>query len=184
MAYTYSKIASVTISSVTVGSGGSSSIDFIAIPQNYTDLLIVLSARNNATVSPSNQGQIGVTFNSSTANLSSTFIYADGSTSGSIAPTGEQAITGYISSNFTTANTFGNTQIYIPNYAGNTNKSVSVDSVGEGNVANAFRSITAGLWANSAAITTVTIKTYDSNGTARNFMEYSTATLYGIKAEV
>jgi hypothetical protein len=42
MAYTYSKIASVTI-----GSGGSSSINFIAIPQNYTDLILKLSARDD-----------------------------------------------------------------------------------------------------------------------------------------
>ena len=37
----------VKLQTVTVGSGGASSIDFTNIPQTYTDLKIVLSARTN-----------------------------------------------------------------------------------------------------------------------------------------
>ena len=42
MANTFKKIQTVT-----VGSGGAASIDFTSIPQTYTDLKIVLSARTN-----------------------------------------------------------------------------------------------------------------------------------------
>ena len=34
------------ISSVTVGAGGASSIDFTSIPSTYTDLLVKISARS------------------------------------------------------------------------------------------------------------------------------------------
>ena len=37
------------ITTVTVGSGGASSIDFTSIPQTYTDLVIKTSARNTST---------------------------------------------------------------------------------------------------------------------------------------
>ena len=40
MATTFTKIASVT-----VGSGGASSIDFTSIPSTYTDLCVKLSTR-------------------------------------------------------------------------------------------------------------------------------------------
>ena len=39
----------VKIQTVTVGSGGASSIDFTSIPQTYTDLCLVYSARLTTT---------------------------------------------------------------------------------------------------------------------------------------
>jgi len=37
----------VAIQTVTVGSGGAANIEFTSIPQTYTDLVVVLSLRNN-----------------------------------------------------------------------------------------------------------------------------------------
>ena len=174
MAYTYSKIASTT-----VGSGGSASIDFIAIPQNYTDLIILYSLRSNrvATID-----QVKFEFNSSTSNLSSRDLYSDGS--GVASDTLSTIVRGYGNpGDNATANTFGNGQIYIPNYSGNSYKSISITGVDENNatgVNSAQAGMSAGLWSNSSPINS--IKILPTNGTG--FKQYSTATLYGIKAEV
>jgi len=76
-----------------------------------------------------------------------------------------------------TANTFGSWEAYVPNYTLSNNKSVSLDSVMENNATAAEQNLVAGLWSNTAAITS--IKLLPLNGTA--FKQYSTATLYGIK---
>lgn len=174
MAYTYSKI-----SSVTVGSGGSSSIDFIAIPQNYTDLLIKFSIRDLR--SSQGPGYLHLKFNNNTSNYSGRFLFT-GTDDGSVASQSrtDDYASFAINTDFSTANTFGNGELYIPNYASSNNKSVSIDAVSETNHAfnAAVRNITAFLWSNSAAITQITLY-----GDA-NFKQYSTATLYGIKAEV
>jgi hypothetical protein len=176
MATTYEAIATVT-----VGSGGAATIEFTSIPSTYTDLCILVSARNTANNSGEEQGQVVLTFNSATTNFSGRALYGYGSGVGSLSSTSDQAIWGYITSAQATTNTFGNTQFYIPNYAGSSNKSVSVDSVNEHNGTDGRQNITAGLWSNTAAITTATLKTYDNNGSAVNFVQHSSATLYGIK---
>jgi len=82
----------------------------------------------------------------------------------------------YIPGANVTANTFGNLSFYIPDYAGSTQKSASVDAIQEDNIAGARQIVQASKWANTAAITRVTIKPNN----ASNFAQYSTATLYGI----
>jgi len=76
----------------------------------------------------------------------------------------------------TTASTFGNAEIYLPNYAGNTNKSASIDMVSEQNATSTYMGLVAPLWSNTAAITSITL-----TGASGNLAQYSTATLYGIK---
>lgn len=171
MAYTYSKI-----SSVTVGSSGSSSIDFIAIPQNYTDLKILVSARGTET--RNNSGMLlKVEFNGNTSNYSRRSVYnLDGSVASSSA---NDSVFAYLQASNWTASTFDNTELYIPNYTSSNNKSVSSDSVTENNGTGVVIGLSAGLWSNSAAITSVKLTPY-----AGTFVQYSTATLYGIKAEV
>ena len=170
MAYTYSKI-----SSVTVGSGGSSSIDFIAIPQTYTDLLIKYSGRVNAAVDPT----LKIIFNSNTSNYSSKVINGNGTAAGSFNGSTAYAYGGYVCNSNHTANTFSNGEIYIPNYTSSNNKSVSVDDVIETNATESYVFLAASLWSNSAAITSISLDPVNAD-----FVQYSTATLYGIKAEV
>ena len=75
-----------------------------------------------------------------------------------------------------TSNTFSNAEYYIPNYAGGTNKSTSGDAVAEQNATTAQVILTAGLWSNTAAITSVGL-----TPTSGTFLQYSTAYLYGVK---
>jgi hypothetical protein len=174
MANTYKKIASVT-----VGSGGAASMDFTSIPDTYTDLVIKVSARDARAVVASS---IVLQINGSTASSGSyRRIYGDGSAAFADGDTGGTTVqSGHSDGNNATASTFGNVEIYIPNYAGtSTNKSISSDGVAETNGTTTYMSLVAGLWANTAAITQVTIKP----ATAVNFLQYSTATLYGIKKD-
>ena len=78
-----------------------------------------------------------------------------------------------------TASTFGNAELYIPNYTSSNNKSFSADSVTENNATAAYSQLIAGLWSNVTAITSLSLA--PSSGT---FVQHSTATLYGVKAEV
>jgi len=153
-----------------------SSIEFTSIPQTYTDLYLVVSARSTRT----DQGPrnvLAVQFNSVTTGYSYRRLYgipslATGSDNGSGA---DSFLLGYQSSNAATSNTFGNASLYIPNYTSSANKSGSSDSVGESNESQVGLAIQANLWSNTAAITS--LKIYDPS---YNLMTYSSATLYGI----
>lgn len=156
------------IQTVTVGSGGQAAITFSSIPATFTDLYLVLSTRAAST--------IGVTpkFNGSTANFSARFLEGSGSGTSSYTATNLIAYTNR--DNASTASTFGNTAIYIPNYAGSTAKSISVDSTTENNGTTAYQLLGAVLWNVTDPITSVEV--YPDN--ASNFMQYSSASLYGI----
>jgi hypothetical protein len=165
MPNTYQKIASVTLTSA------AASIDFTSIPSTYTDLLIKASLRSAAaSVNPG----LKITFNTSALNFTGRNVYGDGSTAGSYTDTAGEI--GILAGNSATANTFGNCEIYIPNYAGATNKSFSVDSVNENNATSASQYLYANLWSQTAAITAISLL----SGGAANLMQYSSATLYGI----
>lgn len=155
------------IETVTVGSGGAASITFSSIAAGYTDLKLLVSGR------------------CSTTDTTATIAYNTGGTytrrtllgSGSAATSNTSAVDFRISQSGDTASTFGNSEIYIPNYAGSTTKSYSVDSINENNATAAFQAITAGLWNQTAAITSIVLTPGSGN-----FAEHSTATLYGILA--
>jgi hypothetical protein len=168
MATTFTKIAAVT-----VGSGGASSIDFTSIPSTYTDLQINFSGRSNDTRA-SGGFACKLEFNGSTSSLSSRWVRGSGS---SIANNTETIIAQIMSgASDDTANTFGNSVIYVSNYASSNNKSVSIDGVEETNGTTAYATLSAGLWSSSSAITSVKILPI----VATQFVQYSTATLYGI----
>jgi hypothetical protein len=161
-------------STVEVGSGGAASIDFTSIPSTYTDLLIKLSAKT--TRSGTFQANMTLSFNGVTTNLSSRILRGLDTTPNSYSA-GSAIEYSAVGDGSTATNTFGNAEIYIPNYAGSTNKSVSIDSVAEANETNQFNYLTAALWSSTSAITSIAITTKDVGAT---FKQYSTATLYGI----
>ena len=167
----------VKIASVTVGAGGSSSIDFTSIPSTYTDLCIKLSIRtNNNAVFDSAK----INFNADTgSNYSRLYLVAEGTAFNNFSATGNAAyFPSYsLSAANATASTFSNSEFYIPNYAGSNQKSISMDATAETNAATAYLGIHAGRWTGTAAINQITIA--PSSGTL--FNQYSTATLYGIK---
>jgi hypothetical protein len=166
MATTYEAIATVT-----VGSGGAADITFSSIPATYTDLAVKISSRD--TTPGSNWQNFQIAFNGVTTDLSSRVIYGNNTTATS--SNFGSNIFMWTSSANATASTFGNAEIYIPNYASSNNKSVSADFVSELNGADAIFGLTAGLWANTSAITSIKLTP------ATGFAQYSTATLYGIK---
>jgi hypothetical protein len=167
MANTFNKIATVT-----VGAGGVSSIDFTSIPATYTDLCVKVSARTTTSDGSDSWKYLTIAFNGASTNRSSRFLFGNGSTTGSASDT---TIYAWVNGHNATANTFGNMEVYIPNYAGSTSKSLSADIVTENNATGAYANLEAGLWASSAAINQVTF-----NLDTGNFVQYSTATLYGI----
>ncbi len=163
------------IATTTVGAGGTATIEFAAIPNTYTDLKVVVSARFDRAVT---RQSMNLWFNNSTGSWSGKRLagYDSGSTLSDNAPTTYYQIPQGTGTS-ATASTFANTEFYIPNYLSSTNKSVSSDSVTENNSSTAWIvDLGAGLWSNTAAITSIKL---DGNG--YNFLQYSTATLYGIK---
>jgi hypothetical protein len=161
----------VKIQTVTVGSGGSATIEFTSIPQTYTDLKIVVTGRGTAAFSGQGNYYI-IKPNGLNTNLSSKYFLGIGTSpaSGSFQPFG------YMSASDFTANAFGNSVHYIPNYTSANYKSFSTESGGESNVDIVYALvIDDGLWSSTAAITSLTLTPGGGN-----FAQYSTATLYGI----
>jgi hypothetical protein len=140
------------------------SVTFTAIPSTYTDLLVKVSSRNTSSSEIFDFGFNGVTTNQSS-------VYLNGS--GSAATSATYTLFGRSVQTGATASTFSNNEIYIPNYAGSTFKSVSIDAVNENNATGAFSSLVAGLWSSTAAITSITFTASFDTG--------SSFYLYGIK---
>ena len=149
-----------------------STVTFSSIPQGYTDLKIVVSARSTA-----NGGQnMNLTFNSTTSGYSDKILSGNGSaassfSSGNTSRGGSCVMPG---ADFT-ANTFNSGEIYIPNYTGSTAKPFSSSSVSENNATLSYLQMQATLWTGTAAISTILI---DLSG--GSFAIGSTFTLYGI----
>lgn len=165
----------IKIASVTVGAGGASNIAFNSIPSTYTDLCVKYSLRGDFTAF--DRVDLKLLFNSSTASWTDMYLLSTGSSvlSNSNGWAGAAGYPGQINTAITTSNTFSSVEIYIPNYAGSNYKSISVDSVEENNATAARAFLVGGLWSNTAAITSITI-----SPNSDNFVQYSTATLYGI----
>jgi hypothetical protein len=150
------------------------SIEFTSIPQDGTDLFIVCSLRQvNSAVSALNLSFNGVGGTS----YSDRRLEGTGSTTATGTRTSQAVIrtTGIVGSG-QTANTFSSVQYYIQNYSGSTNKLVSIDAVTENNGTEAFQELTAGLFSNTGAITSVL---FTSNA-GSNFVSGSTISLYKI----
>ncbi len=170
------------IASSTVGSGGAANIDFTSIPATYTDLCLKISARSDRNVF--DWTNIKIQFNNSTSGYTYRQIVGDGSSASGVNNTNDgEGSTGIIVFSMGQANSganiFGNCEVYIPNYAGSTNKSVSSDGVMDKNTTNSGMALTAGLWSNTAAITSIKLIPQIS-GSTFNFVQHSTAYLYGI----
>lgn len=168
MPVTYKKIASVT-----VGAGGSASMAFTSIPSTYTDLILKVSVREEST----NSYELAMDVNGlTTAIYNWRLLQGSGSSAISDQRTSQTiGQAGVLSSSNSTASTFGNIEIYFPNYSGSTNKCYSVDSVGENNGTLAYARLVAGLISTTSAITSITLKLGSGD-----LDQYSTAVLYGI----
>lgn len=165
MPTTYKAITTVTLSS------SQTNIDFTSIPAIYTDLLLKLSARDDR--AGESVTAVYIKINNDESFLTAKRLYGNGSGAFSDSPAG---VVGVEPGPNATSNTFGNFEIYFPNYAGSTNKSFSSDAVSETNATLSFCTFAAGLWSQTTAINRITLYPITAN-----FVQHSTATLYGIK---
>lgn len=157
------------IQTIDLGSG-QASVSFSNIPQDFSDLYILLSARTNRSLEGDG---FYLRFNNISSGYSQRRLIGNGSSPSSDSQTGVFFTTAANA----TGNTFGNSSIYVPNYAGNTFKSYSNDGVSENNATTSFSGINAGLWSNTAAISSIVI--VPEGGT--EFVTNSSFSLYGIK---
>jgi hypothetical protein len=115
-----------------------------------------------------------ISFNSSTSSFTNKSLEGNGSAASSQSTA---RYLGTIGGTNVTSNTFLSGEAYVPNYAGSTNKSFSVDTVGETNATLVYATLAANLWSSTSAITSIGLS--PSSG---NFVQYSTAYLFGIKS--
>ena len=167
------------ISSVTVGAGGQASIDFTSISNKFSDLCLKLSLRTD---NAANYNSAFLKFNAVSSGYSENNLYCNASvTPVSLSNSASNQMDYlWIDAASATSSTFGNSEIYIPNYAGSSYKCVNFDIVTENNSSttnSAFVGMMSGFWNNTAAINQVTI----TAGSSASFVQYSIASLYGIK---
>ena len=165
----------VLISSQTLGSAAAS-VTFSAIPSTYTDLVVKASLRtdqSNPTAS------FYIRFNGSSAtNYSRTSLYTtNASTAGSFRESNVNGMEyGVSNADTATSNTFANFEMYIPNYAGSTNKPSYAFGVAENNATSPiFIQVSAGLRSVTDAITSIGLVP------SGNWLSGSSFYLYGIK---
>lgn len=171
MALTYVKIASAT-----VGAGGASDITFSSIPATYDDLVIKFSGRSARSAQSTN---FVIRFNNDSGATQYRYLYlrGNGSNPNSYGQADSSIDAQHIPAATSTANTFGNFEIYIPNYTSSSSKSVSIDGVQEDNAATTvYASLVAGSWVGTSAISSIAFLP-----NLGNFVQHSTAVLYGIK---
>ena len=169
MPVTYNLIASNVLGS------SAASVTFSAIPATYTDLILRLSVRSDRAF---NIDTLTFTLNTSTANLSNRYVWGTGSAAASGSNTTNSTWV-RINASTTTSNTFSNVEFYIPNYTVSQNKPFSGASAMEDNATTAYVEATAGLWSNTAALTSIQIGLTDGP----NFVAGSSFYLYGIKKD-
>jgi hypothetical protein len=159
--------------------GNQSSVSFTGLgsySSDYTDLVLKMSTYKDAASAPG----LLLKFNGSSSSYSHRYLYGSGSSAGSDSNAygiGSTAIyVGTVNASDLGANIFTSTEVYIPNFSSSNYKSLSSDSVSENNATTAYAVFSAGLWSNTAAITSIELTL-----TTGSFAQYSSFYLYGIK---
>jgi hypothetical protein len=168
-----------SIQTITVGAGGSASIDFTAIAGTYKHLQIRGIARNNNTNANDLEGFL-VRYNSATTGYSWHSVKGDGTSAGAISGASQTYMySGYSPTNGSTSNTFAAFVIDILDYS-DTNKYKTqrvLTGIETNNSANSQVGLWSGSWQSTSAVTSITLYTT----TSKNFTQYSSFALYGIK---
>lgn len=164
-----------SISTTTVGAGGSSFVEFTSIPNTYKHLQVRMLTRGSISATGTN---VNVQFNSDTGNNYIThWLDGNGTTAlGENSGTTNLIYLGYGSGANASANVFGSSVWDILDYT-NTNKATTCRSLcGFDNNGSGFVALISGLWTSTAAVTSLKIS--PNSGT---FSQYSSFALYGIK---
>lgn len=131
-------------------------VSFSNVPQTGTDLLILVSHRQQGSINTGNVDSVRIELNGVSA--STLRLLGNGTTvSSSSQNTG--SLTKFLSPNHnSTANIFANTSIYISNYRSATTKVYSLDSVTENNGTTAYQEVSAGQVLTDPAVTSVAFR--------------------------
>jgi hypothetical protein len=163
-----------SIATVTVGSGGSSQIEFSSIPSTFKHLQVRLLSRGTG----GSERAIYVRFNSdSGSNYNGHNLTGNGSAaSAGNEGTATYSIGGLTAGSLVSANIYGVAVIDVFDYQ-NTNKNKTIRSL-EGYDTNGGGKVElrSGLWMSTSAVSTLTLSL-----SSNNFEQYSHAALYGIK---
>jgi hypothetical protein len=169
-----------SIATVTVGSGGQSTISFTSIPSTFTHLQIRTFARTTRNSSTGDFYAIRFNSDSGANYIVGHQLYGDGTTTGSFfnGASGNQIYIERIPALNSTANVFGAINIDILDYK-NTNKYKTTRALGgwDNNGTTSQIAFASGAWMSTTAISSISI----TSGTISNFVEYSSFALYGIK---
>lgn len=166
-----------SIATVTVGSGGSSTVTFSSIPSTYKHLQLRMTARCTQQTT-GNATNMYLRLNSdSGTNYTYHYLKGNGSTASALANTArDSAIFTFPTKSGETSGIFGVSVLDILDYT-NTNKYKTLRHL-EGYDANGSGEIFlySNLWLNTSAVTSITL-TEDLG----DFAQYSSFALYGIK---
>lgn len=163
-----------SIQTVSLGSGGSSSISFTSIPSTYKHLQIRAIARNEWTINSRNE--LLMQFNSDTgANYSWHGLDGDGSAASAQANSSTSSMgTGVLAGDQLTSGIYSALVIDVLDYQ-NTNKYKTTRAMT--GVAGGWLWYRSGSWRSTSAVSTITLLPANS----QTFKQYSSFALYGIK---
>jgi hypothetical protein len=158
----------IKVASATVGSGGSSKIQLLNIPQTYKHLIVFASIKTNR--SAINDGFFAY-LNGNTSNYSAiSRLYGTGSTT--VADGGASILCPSVATS--TNSSFSNSVIVIPHYTGNKNKSVEAMTLVENNGTSGYPSQMTYTWRNTSAVTSIELVPETGTG----LEQYSSAIVY------
>ena len=169
-----------SIATVTVGSGGASSIQFTSIPATFAHLQVRGIARTARTGATPKREAVYIQFNGDTG---SNYAYHNLLGTGAAAQAGAAASTDKpfsydAAADDNAAGLFGAMIIDILDYADTSKNTVArrfggADLNGSGNVG-----VGSALWVDTDAVTSISLHGYNGN----NFVQYTTCALFGVKA--
>jgi hypothetical protein len=161
-----------SIATVTVGSGGSSSISFSSIPSTYQHLQIRALTANSSF--PSTSAYLYLNSDTTAGNYYQHYLYGSGSGSAVAGNGGNTALNGLMGNAMTTGGAAW--VIDLLDYA-NTNKNKTIRLLnGYDNNGSGYIWFASNLWSNTSAVNTFTI-----TAGVGSFNQYSSFALYGIK---
>jgi hypothetical protein len=169
-------MANMTLIEAKTLTSNTATVVFTAIPQTYTDLVLVVSTRTDGAYIADS---LYVTMNSSTSNFSWENVYGRGTGTVISQNNTNNEIANAINGANSTSTTFSNIEIYIPNYR-NTAHNKSITTIGsvENNAAIGDNYIQSILWNDTSSITSMTLAPIPGSA----FLTNSTFYLYGIDA--
>jgi len=176
----------VHLGTATVGQEGATVLQFTSIPQNFTDLVVKISVRGMSYWT----NETRIRFNNTSGGTSYNTRYlinGAGTASSSYFDNTSSHFFSYVTpgqSYIMSERTFGNHELYIPNYSGSKNKTFFIDAAGENGDTSynvyAYSGFAAATWNSSAAITSIQIDASTAYSVPFRHNVFTRASLYGI----